>query len=483
MTTLCLEKLRSRFLGIDTEYPTADGARQRRVYLDSAATGLVFEPALRVVREFLPHYANTHSRAHHAALISTDVLAWSVRKIHAFLEAPEDDYVVTYCGSGTTAAAQTFAERMARAMPERGLIAASLMEHHSNDLPHRRYGRVLHLPLEASGPRSGVIWTDALQDTLRRHVDQVRYVAVAGASNVTGLVNPIDELAATSHDHGVSIFVDGAQLAPHWPVRLAHDTKSAIDAFAFSGHKLYAPMSPGVLVVRRELFERCPPYAIGGGAVRHVGCDGYELADDMFEREHAGTPNLVGALFLSVVLESLARVGMDRVAAHSRALADYAWQQLEGVRGVRLYGAAGCDATRVAAVAFNVPGMPHALTAAILNDYFGIAVRNDCFCAQPYVRHLLLPELLDMELPRSVEDDEEVVGPYRGMVRASFGCYSIASDVDRLADALRHICAKQNWYRAQYERADAGFVHRTFRPRVGSMFDVELALDQACTTT
>jgi cysteine desulfurase / selenocysteine lyase len=470
---------RSSFIGLDTDYPTAHGTRARRVYLDSGATGLMLEPALRVVREFLPHYANIHTNAHFAAQLSTEAFTWAAQRVLAFVGAPADTYLAVFTGSGTTAAINKFAERMARARAGHDVVLASLMEHHSNDLPHRAHARVVHVPLTADGPRAGAVDLEQLARQLDDHAGRVRYVAATGASNVTGILNPLADIARLSHDAGVPVLVDGAQLTAHMPVQLQ---ACAIDAYAFSGHKVYAPMSPGVLVARRDLLEQAMPSELGGGVVSRVSRSHFDLAHDAFEREHAGTPNIVGAVLLAAGLDFLARVGMDQVRRHGDELTRRAWRRLSGIAGLELYGAADLDLVpRAAAIAFNVHDLPHALTAAVLNDFFGVAVRNECFCAQPYVRSLLVQHLLDLDVAALDEDEElRLIDSRRGMVRATFGLYTTADDVERLGEALADLVARREWYRAQYEPTpDGRYQHRSFQPVLTTLFDLPGALERA----
>ena len=135
------------------------------------------------------------------------------------------------------------------------MVLISIMEHHSNDLPHRKHaGKVIHIPLKShSSGQPGSLDMKSLQDNLEKFQDQINYVGITGISNVTGIINPIHDIAELAHSYGALILVDGAQMAAHMPVQMSGYSNPAknIDAFVFSGHKTYVPGSPGVVVCRK----------------------------------------------------------------------------------------------------------------------------------------------------------------------------------------------------------------------------------------
>ena len=134
---------------------------------------------------------------------------------------------------------------------------------------------------------------------------------------------------------------------------------------------------------------------------------------------------------------------------------------------------------RAGAVSFNIRGVDHGMTAAALNDYFNIAVRNQCFCAHPYVREMITEVLAEEEDDLTDEEIEELAELHRGMVRASFGIYNTHADVDLLAEAVQHISANKAFYHEQYEGLENGdYVHKTFRFRPHEqLFSVKGAVD------
>ncbi len=443
------------FLGAATEYVLKDGRRTRRHCLDSAASTFMMGIAFEVVRDFLHHYGSTHSTAHFSARIATEAMEWAHGRVLDFVGADPDEYVSIFHGSGATGCINRLAKTFAALRPGRPAVLVSLMEHHSNDLPHRRHaGRVEHVSLEGDTPALGVVSLAKLEEMLAASAGRVNYVAITAASNVTGIVNPIHAVAEIAHRHGAYVLVDGAQIVPHRRVTVSRglDPSRRIDAFVFSGHKIYAPGSPGVIVVRKELVSAAEPAELGGGVVHEVLRGSYRLVDRFPDREQAGTPNVVGAVALASVLEVLTHVGFDRLMSREESLVAEAIAQLKMLPRIEIYGETDPRlAPRVGVVSFNVRGLDHGLVAAALSDYHNVAVRHGCFCAHPYARELLSRMLWELDVDGlSNAEADAYLNLKRGMVRASFGLYSTADDLDALIRGVADLVRSPDRYRARY---------------------------------
>lgn len=472
------EQIKSQFLGLDTQYPLADGRITRRIYLDSGASSLMLKPALAAVLDYLPHYANTHTTVHTSARITAQAMDWAHHKALEFTHADPEHYVSIFMGSGTTAPANRLAHGLRTLRPVRDIVLISTLEHHSNDLPHRAYGNLIeHIPLCGTGPQLGNIDLRALESLLQRHAGHVNYIAVTGVSNVTGVINPLAEIAELAHRHDAYLIVDAAQMAAHMPIHIGAADARSPDFVIFSGHKLYAPGAPGVLIGRRDLLAAMPPFELGGGIVKHVTPFAFELLPDIESREHAGTPNIVGSLLLACALETLDHIGMEEIFRRDLALVDYATRRLRQCPGIRLYGPID-NPNRIGCIAFNLDHIDHGLTAALLNDYYGIAVRNECFCAHPYVAAMIKEELFDA-IPNTDSEAElsMLINLKRGMVRASFGLYTTEADIDALATAIQDITHKIDHYRPLYQALpDGSYRHTQFKSAPEDIFDIKQCL-------
>jgi selenocysteine lyase/cysteine desulfurase len=255
-------------------------------------------------------------------------------------------------------------------------------------------------------------------------------------------------------------------MAAHVPLKMSghNNPDRNIDMVALSGHKMYAPSSPGAVITRKDLFEGIEPVEVGGGMVDDVHTNRYLPTDQFPDREEAGTPNIVGAIALATVMHALKSLGMDFIDEEESRIVRSAVEKLERIDDVMVYGDTDPNSSkRTGALSFNIRGMDHALTAAILNDYFNISVRNACFCAHPYVREMITDELSEVADELTNEELEALAELHRGMVRASFGIYNNESDVDALDHAVQSICNDREFYQKQYEKLECGdYQHKTF---------------------
>lgn len=432
------------FLGRSPEQICADGVERKRVYFDSAATALPFKAVQEAATAFLNVYGSTHSSGHLAGKLAFELENWSREQILSYLDAPVDEYDVTFIGWGATAALNRLAAGLNSMLkPKASSVLISMMEHHSNDLPHRHFSEsYLHIPILSRS--SWNLDLEALESMLKQSKGRVGYVALTASSNVTGLVNPIRKAAKICHQYNALILVDGAQSYAHMPISLKGGDGDDIDLFVFSGHKSHAMSSPGVIVAKKSILEKMPPFMFGGGMVDEVTQEDFSLSNTVFKREAAGTSNALGIYGIGVATRLLSEIGIHRISAHEVALRKHAISALSKVPNIRLY-AERSDADSLGVVPFNIAGVPHALLGQILNDYFAIAVRTGCFCAHPYVRELLVKDFIELDY------SEEDIDQFQGMVRISFGLYNTFDDINYLIDSLIRIESEFEHFSAQYD--------------------------------
>ncbi len=478
-----LSQLAGQVVGLDAVYPLATGKSSRRIYLDSTASTLRLKVVQDVIDQYQPYYANTHSTVHFGAKLSTCEYDWAHQMVLQFVRADPKTHTAIFVGSGATGGINRVARTLSTLSPDRDVVITSIMEHHSNDLPHRKnFREVVHIPALRNAGMPGTVDLSALEAALQAHHGRVNYVAITGVSNVTGIVNPIYEAAALAHRYGTRLLVDAAQMMAHVPVCMTgnENPDHDIDILVFSGHKIYAPGSPGVVVARKSLFDIADPTEVGGGMVEDVWLDRYTATAKLPDREEAGTPNICGAIGLAAALYALDSVGMDLVHEQESELIRYALEKLDAIEDVIIYGDPDFDRSqRSGALSFNIRGMHHALTAAILNDYFNISVRNDCFCAHPYVRDMIT-DVIEKEIDNlSDEELEQLAELQRGMVRASFGVYTTVDDIDALIAAVEKIAADRQAYERHYRMDDQGnFVHTSFSLDTSTIFSVKASVDR-----
>ena len=316
---------------------------------------------------------------------------------------------------------------LAGTLPEGTHVVAFAGEHHANLLPWKRIG-VRYLPV----PETPTEMLDRLETTVRDlpHCEDPHLVAVTGASNVTGEIWPVAEIARVAHDNGARLLVDAAQLA-----RTRRSTCGATaSTISPSRAKLYAPYGAGALIGVRDWLTAGDPFLRGGGAVKIVTLDDTVWAD-LPDRQEAGSPNVVGAVALGVACDTLAEVGMGTIAAEESDLATHARETLATIDGFESYRVWPAEHPRVGLITFNLRGVAYDLLAAALSAEHGIGIRHGCFCAHPLMMRLLRVD--DAEAHRLI--DETRAGHHErlpGAVRMSLGLGSTTADVDAFADAF-----------------------------------------------
>jgi selenocysteine lyase/cysteine desulfurase len=417
-----------RLVGADTEVPLVTGGRRRYVNLDYAASAPALQPVHDAVEELLGWYSSVHRGAGFKSRASTAAYEGARESIRSFVNAGADDAVII------TRNTTDSINLLAGTLPAGTHIVAFAGEHHANLLPWKRCAGVRFLPV----PETPAEMLASLEDTLRAlpQCDDPHLVAVTGASNVTGEIWPIADVARVAHDNGARVLVDAAQLAPHAPIDMRRD---GIDYLALSGHKLYAPYGAGALIGTRDWLSAGDPFLRGGGAVSLVTIDETVWAE-LPDRQEAGSPNVIGAVALGVACDTLASVGMDRIAAEEADLLAHARRTLGAIGEFEHYRVWDADHPRVGLLTFNLRGVPYDLLAAVLSAEYGIGIRHGCFCAHPLMVRLLKVD--DAELTRLL--DEARAGHHErlpGAARMSLGLGSTTADIDALADALRAIAA------------------------------------------
>ena len=215
-----------------------------------------------------------------------------------------------------------------------------------------------------------------------------------------------------------------------------HEDPGHLDFVVMSAHKMYAPFGAGALVGARAALATRPDH-VGGGTVHAVTLDDVAWAD-LPDRAEAGSPNVLGAIAFAEAASMLERVGFDRITAHETHLTRHAHARLGALAGVTIHGPTDPAIDKTGVIPFSVDGYDHELVGAILDFEHGIGVRTGCFCAHPYVAHLLGLTRREAAawLARARNGDKQGAP---GLVRFSVGCYNTADDVDRAVDALeRH---------------------------------------------
>lgn len=417
-------------LGKDVTVPLVTGGEVTYAALDYAASAPALQRVWDDVAAYAPYYGSVHRGAGYLSQLSTDLFETSRVTVAEFLGCREGDQVIF------TRSTTDSLNLLAAAVPADCQVFVFETEHHASLLPWRD-ARVTYL----NAPRTPAQAVATLERALADRDHGPALVCVTGASNVTGELWPVKELAAAAHAHGARIVLDAAQLAPHHPVDIS---ELDVDWVAFSGHKLYAPFGSGVLAGRSDWLRDAEPYLAGGGASRKVARRAGGGVDVEWHttaaRHEAGSPNVIGVYSIASACKALTEAGFDSLVAREQQLVSEVRAGLAEVPEVKVLSLFGDDAPRVGVISFVVEGWNSSHFAAALSAEYGIGVRDGLFCAHPLVRTLLGSD--PQEVGECGAPEAEPGEKSLNAIRVSFGAGTPDEHIERFVRAVRELVSE-----------------------------------------
>ncbi len=376
------------------------------IYLDNAATSWPKpESVYRAMDKFMREDAGNPGRGGHSLAIAAERAIDETRVLVArLINAPEPERIIF-----------TFNCTDALNLGLKGLlkpgdhVITSRIGHNSLARPLTKLeGQGVRITRLAPSNEAGLLSAEDIEGAIE---EDTKLVVVTHASNVTGIVQPVEEYGAVVRKRGRILMVDAAQTAGAFPI----DVQAAnIDLLAFSGHKgLLGPTGTGVLYIgdRVDLDSLRE-----GGTGSHS-----EQEEQPFElpnRYESGTPNTVGIAGLGAGLKYIHEEGVEKIRLHERSLRKQLAEGLARIPGVTLHGP-GDTYEQAPIVSFNLNGWDPLEAAAVLDQAFDIKMRAGLHCAAAA---------------------HKTFGTYpRGTVRASPGCFNTASEIELALEAMAKI--------------------------------------------
>lgn len=377
------------------------------VYLDTAASAQKPHAVIDAMASVMEnHYSNIHRGLYSFSQVNTEACESVRGKIARFINAPSEKEIVFT--RNTTEGINLVAQSYARTHLSTGdEIILSAMEHHANIVPWQLLAQQIGVNIKFIALKSdGTIDVDHFLTLL---TSKTRIVSIVHTSNALGTINPVKEIIQKTHhyDKKIKVLVDGSQAVVHGSVDIQ---ALGCDFFTFTGHKLYGPTGIGVLWGRYDLLESMSPYQGGGDMINTVAETGstYKSPPARFE---AGTPAIVEIIGLGAAIDYVQAIGMDTIAAHERALLDYAMEQMRALPGLTFYG----TAPEKAGIISFTADWAHPSDIAMILDQCGVAIRTGHHCCMPLMKRL------------GVERT----------ARASFGLYTNKNDIDIFLHSLQ----------------------------------------------
>ena len=379
------------------------------IYIDNAATSQRPQCVIDAEGDFYKNYnANPLRGLYSLSVEATEVYENAREAVRKFIGAEKSNEIIFT--RNTTESLNLVAYSYGLSNVKKGdEIVVSIMEHHSDLLPWQMVAKTCGAELKfIECAKDGSIDLEKVKELI---TSRTKIVAMTQVSNVLGREYPVKEIAKLAHEKGAVMVVDGAQSTPHMRV---DGTDLDADFFAFSGHKLLAPMGIGVLYGKEKLLEKMPPFLSGGEMIDSVTRTSAVYAE-LPHKFEAGTVNAAGAAGLKAAIDYIEKVGFDYIGEREIALTSRAIEKMKKIPHVNIIGSENAD-EHTGIVTFTIDNVhPHDISEILAAD--GIAVRAGHHCAQPLLTHLGL----------------------NSTARASFAFYNTEDEVDKFTGSVATI--------------------------------------------
>ena len=382
---------------------------KKLVYLDSASTSQKPKAFLSALQNFYTDSnANIHRGIHDLSVEATQQYEATRKKVAAFIGAASSEEIVftKNCTEAINCVRFSWGEKNINPGDE---IIVSGLEHHANFVPWQTLATEKGATLKIIPVTSDFqLDLEAYKKILSK---KTKLVCITSQSNVTGTINPIQEITRLAHNKGAFVMIDGAQSVGHRPINVRNID---CDFLAFSAHKMLGPTGVGVIYIKQKIMMDMPPFMYGGEMVETVQDTHttYRTGPWKFE---AGTPNIADIIAFGASLDYLQKIGVARIAKHDKQLLAQTKKMLRKYPKVRLFSPANNNLCGNV-LSFTVEGVhPHDIATIFNNE--GIAIRSGLHCAEPLARRLGIT----------------------GTARLSFYLYNDITDIEKVEKALQKV--------------------------------------------
>jgi len=349
-------------------------------YLDSGATAQKPQEVIEAICKFYENFnANPHRGAYSLSLEATEEYENTRTKIAKFIHARNREEIIFSKNASESLNLVAYSYGLEN-LKEGDEICLSVMEHHSNLVPWQKVAqktgaKLVYLYINQDFEIPEEEWKNKI-------TNHTKIVGITHVSNVLGTINDVKCIIQYAHKMGAMTIVDGSQSIPHMKIDVqALDT----DFFAFSGHKMMAPLGIGVLYGKKEYLNQMSPFLMGGDMIEYV----YEQSTTFAplpNKFEAGTQNVEGVIGLGAAIDYIEKIGYEKIQAIEEEVVDYARQQLRKLDYLELYMTPHPE-NHSSVISFNVRGV-HPHDVASILDSENICVRSrKSLCTTTFEKH------------------------------------------------------------------------------------------------
>jgi selenocysteine lyase/cysteine desulfurase len=334
------------------------------------------------------------------------------------------------------------------------------MEHHSNQTTWlETISKVVVIP----PGEDGLFSLKNLEKLLVEHKDcMIKIASIIHGSNVTGLQNPVHEVAELMHNHGGVCFVDYACSAPYVQMNMHPENEAqALDAIFFSPHKfLGGPGSSGVLIFNKKLYKNMIPDCPGGGTVSWTNPWGeHKYIDNIEDREDGGTPGFLQTIKTALAIKLKGQMGVENILTREHEIVDTIFKALKPIDNIHLLAEKHED--RLGVISFYIDNLHYNLGVKLLNDRFGIQSRGGCSCAGTYGHYLLHVDYdTSHELTQEISLGELTRKP--GWIRMSIHPTTTNSEIKMVCESIIELARNHVEWANDYDyiKTNNEFTHK-----------------------
>ncbi len=467
------KQFRDNIVGIDQEFTSAYG-KKKIIYTDWTASGRLYRPIEeKILNEFGPFVANTHTETTVSGTAMTIAYHEAKHLIKDHVNANAEDVLIC-SGNGMTGVVNKFQRILGLKIPEnlrkftnvpeevRPVVFITHMEHHSN---HTSWLETMAKVEVIPAGKDGLFSLDNLEELLVKYKDcPLKIASVIGGSNVTGIQNPIHDIAKLMHQHSGVCFVDFACSAPYVEIDMhPEDPECSIDAIFFSPHKfLGGPGTSGVLIFSKKLYNNMIPDNPGGGTVSWTNPWGeHKYIDDIEEREDGGTPGFLQTIKAALAIKLKEQMGVKNMMDREHEILEQIFSELGNVENINILAPMHTD--RLGVISFYIDDLHYNLGVKLLNDRFGIQTRGGCSCAGTYGHYLLH---VDYETSHSLTKEISLgdLTHKPGWIRMSIHPTTTCDEIRFVCEGVKALAKNhEEWAKDyNYNRLNNEFEHKSF---------------------